>query len=325
MPALKDLNTSVSYPAAMTDIAFAIDAEMQRHVAGWLRDLGAVRRLAENTSAAYQRDLGQFLRFLSGHSGGEVTVAVLKELRAADFRAFMASRRKQDVGSRSLARSLSALKSFFGYLEREGVVGNEALNLVRSPKTGKSLPKALTVPEARATLAATAELEEKPWVAARDMAVLALCYGAGLRISEALSLSRSDLDGAALRVTGKGGKTRLVPLLAQVRQSIDTYLGLCPFTLTPTQKLFRGEKGGVLSPRLIQLRMAELRGALGLPPSATPHALRHSFATHLLSRGGDLRAIQELLGHASLSTTQIYTAVDTDRLLASYRAAHPRG
>ena len=168
-------------------------------------------------------------------------------------------------------------------------------------------------------------MEDRPWVAARDMAVLSLCYGAGLRISEALAITRGDLEDMALRVTGKGGKIRLVPLIEAVRRSIDTYLELCPFNLWPEEPLFRGVKGGVLSPRLIQLRVVELRSALGLPPSATPHALRHSFATHLLSRGGDLRAIQELLGHASLSTTQIYTAVDTDRLLDSYRKAHPRG
>jgi integrase/recombinase XerC len=168
-------------------------------------------------------------------------------------------------------------------------------------------------------------MEENPWIAARDVAVLSLCYGAGLRIAEALSLSRADLEGTALRVTGKGGKTRLVPLIGSVREAIAAYLKLCPFPLTPSQKMFRGAKGGELSPRLIQLRVVQLRAALGLPPAATPHALRHSFATHLLGRGGDLRAIQELLGHASLSSTQIYTAVDTDRLLAAYRSAHPRG
>jgi integrase/recombinase XerC len=256
--------------------------------------------------------------------GGAVSLASLRDMRGADVRAFMASRRDEGVEPRSLARGLSAIKSFFRYLEREGVLATEALNIVRTPKAKKSLPKALTVLEAKATIAMTDELEDRPWVAARDMAVLSLCYGAGLRISEALSLSRADLEGPALRVTGKGGKTRLVPLIDSVRSSVETYLGLCPFPLTPSQPLFRGVKGGVLSPRLIQLRVAQLRGALGLPPSATPHALRHSFATHLLGRGGDLRAIQELLGHASLSTTQIYTAVDTERLLDAYRAAHPR-
>jgi integrase/recombinase XerC len=224
-----------------------------------------------------------------------------------------------------LARSLSAIKSFFRFLEREGVLATEALNTLRAPKAKKSLPKALTVREAKATITATEEMEDRPWVAARDIAVLTLCYGAGLRISEALSLSRADLEGPTLRVTGKGGKTRLVPLIDPVRAAVETYLGLVPFKLTPSQPLFRGVKGGVLSPRLIQMRMAVLRSALGLPPGATPHALRHSFATHLLGRGGDLRAIQELLGHASLSTTQIYTAIDTDRLLEAYRAAHPRG
>jgi len=309
----------------MVDLAYAADDAIKRQIAGWQRDLGAVRRLAPNTLEAYTRDLAQFLNFLSSHTGGPVTVAALKDLRPADIRAFLASRRGENLTSRSLARSLSAQKSFFRYLEREGVLATEAFNVVRTPKLPKSLPRALTVAEAKTAISTTAEMEETPWVAARDIAVLSLCYGAGLRISEALSLSRADLEGSAMRVIGKGGKTRLVPLIAAVRAAIDEYLKLCPFTLTPSQPIFRGEKGGVLSPRLIQLRVAQLRGALGLPPSATPHALRHSFATHLLGRGGDLRAIQELLGHASLSTTQIYTGVDTERLMQSYRAAHPRG
>jgi integrase/recombinase XerC len=309
----------------MVSTALLVDPEVERLVALWQRDLGAVRRLAAKTLEAYSRDAAQFLTFLARHTGGAVRVATLRDLRVADFRAFMAARRAESLGSRSLARALSAIKSFFRFLEREGVVATEALNVARAPKAGRSLPKPLTVTEAKAALSTIAEMEDRPWVAARDIAVLSLCYGAGLRISEALSLSRADLDGPALRVTGKGGKTRLVPLIAPVRTAIEDYLGLCPFKLTPTQPLFRGVKGGTLSPRMIQLRVAQLRGALGLPPSATPHALRHSFATHLLGRGGDLRAIQELLGHASLSTTQIYTAVDTDRLLDAYRAAHPRG
>jgi integrase/recombinase XerC len=309
----------------MTDTAFLVDETVQRQLAGWQRDLGAVRRLAPKTLEAYAGDLSAFLAFLAGHTGGPVSLATLKNMRAADIRAYMARRREDDLQSRSLARALSAIKSFFRFLEREGVMATEALNVIRTPKAKKSLPKALTVLEARATIATTGEMEERPWVAARDMAVLSLCYGAGLRISEALAVSRADLDSGVLRVIGKGGKTRMVPLIDAVRASIETYLKLCPFALTPTQPLFRGIKGGTLSPRLIQMRVVELRSALGLPPSATPHALRHSFATHLLGRGGDLRAIQELLGHASLSTTQIYTAVDTDRLLESYRAAHPRG
>lgn len=309
----------------MVDSAFATDEFIRAQIGAWQRELGSVRRLAVNTLTAYGRDLDQFLQFLAGHAGGPVTLAVLKELRGADIRAFMAQRRNESLGSRSLARVLSALKSFFRFLEREGVLASEALNVIRTPKQPKSLPKALTVIEARRTISSTEEMEERPWVAARDMAVLSLCYGAGLRIAEALALTRADLEASTLRVTGKGGKVRMVPLIEAVRKAIELYLELCPFKSWPEEPLFRGVKGGVLSPRLIQLRVAQLRGALGLPPSATPHALRHSFATHLLGRGGDLRAIQELLGHASLSTTQIYTAVDTDRLLESYRKAHPRG
>ncbi|MGN6486261.1 MAG: tyrosine recombinase XerC [Devosia sp.] len=304
--------------------AHLTDATIRNHIGNWQRDLGAVRRLADNTLEAYLGDLGLFLGFLAGHTGGEVTMATLRELRAADIRAFLATRRNDDIGARSLARELSAIKSFFGYLEREAILATEALSTVRTPKQPRALPRPLTVEEARATVSTVDELEDIPWIAARDMAVISLCYGAGLRISEALAVTRADLEASALRVTGKGGKTRLVPLIAPVRQAIDAYLGLCPYRPEPTEPLFRGAKGGVLSPRLIQLRLQNLRGALGLPPTATPHALRHSFATHLLGRGGDLRAIQELLGHASLSTTQIYTAVDTERLLDAYRNAHPR-
>lgn len=309
----------------MVDSAFATDEFVRSQLAAWQRELGSVRRLAANTLEAYGRDVDQFLSFLAGHAGGPVTLQTLKELRGADIRAFMAQRRSESLASRSLARVLSALKSFFRFLEREGVLATEALNVIRTPKLPKSLPKALTVIEARRTTTEVLEQGEEPWVAARDMAVLSLCYGAGLRISEALAVTRGDLESQVIRVTGKGGKIRMVPLIQAVRKSIDLYLELCPFKSWPEEPLFRGVKGGVLSPRLIQLRMANLRSALGLPPSATPHALRHSFATHLLGRGGDLRAIQELLGHASLSTTQIYTAVDTDRLLESYRKAHPRG
>lgn len=309
----------------MVDSAFATDDVIRNQLALWQRELGSVRRLAANTLEAYGRDVDQFLSFLAGHTGGPVTLDTIRELRGADIRAFMAERRAESLGSRSLARVLSALKSFFRFLEREGVVATAALDVIRTPKIPKSLPKALTVAEARGAIAATEEMEDRPWIAARDMAVLSLCYGAGLRIAEALALTGSDLESQTLRVTGKGGRVRLVPLIDSVRRAVELYISLTPFKKTPDEPLFRGLRGGVLSPRLIQLRVVQLRAALGLPPSATPHALRHSFATHLLSRGGDLRSIQELLGHASLSTTQIYTAVDTDRLLESYRKAHPRG
>src|SRR4051812_28410287 len=222
----------------MTDTAMLTDAAITAQIAAWMRDLGSVRRLAAKTLEAYQRDLAQFVNFLALHTGGAVSVATLRDMRAADLRAFMATRRQDGVEARSLARALSAIKSFFRFLEREGVLSTEALNTLRTPKAKKSLPKALTVLEAKATIAMTDELEDRPWVAARDMAVLSLCYGAGLRISEALALSRADLEGPTLRVTGKGGKTRLVPLIDAARQSVETYLRLCPFPLTPSQPVF---------------------------------------------------------------------------------------
>jgi integrase/recombinase XerC len=308
----------------MTDSAFATDEFIRAQIAAWQRELGAVKRLAPKTLEAYGRDIGQFMSFLAGHMGGPVSLKSLQEMRGADIRAFMAQRRSETLGSRSLARVLSALKSFFGFLERENILATEAMNVIRTPKIGRSLPKALTVIEAKETIATTGAMEEEPWVGARDMAVISLLYGAGLRISEALAVTSADLESDVLRVTGKGGKIRMVPLIAPVRKAIELYRSLAPFQPEADEPLFRGVRGGVLAPRLIQLRMEQLRSALGLPPTATPHALRHSFATHLLGKGGDLRTIQELLGHASLSSTQIYTAVDTERLLESYVNAHPR-
>lgn len=308
----------------MTDTGFALSDTLKRLRAEWLAELSAIRRLSPKTVEAYTRDLDQLMAFLSGHIGGTVDLPDLKTLRPADLRAFLAARHRDGVGSSSLARGLSGIKSFFAHLERNGVMALEALSVIRTPKRPPTLPRALTVTEAKSAIDAVEDLEDHPWVAARDTAVIALCYGAGLRISEALALTRRDLDGQSLRVVGKGGRVRLVPLIAAVREAISQYLKLCPFALSASEPMFRGVKGGPLSPRLIQLRLEALRGALGLPTSATPHALRHSFATHLLGRGGDLRAIQELLGHASLSTTQIYTHVDTERLLEAYAKAHPR-
>lgn len=309
----------------MSDFATFTADDLRKALVGWVRHLGAVRRLSPKTVEAYQRDLSQLMSFLAKHLGGPVSLKDLKNLRTADLRAFMADRRSDNVSSRALARMLSATKNFFSWAERQGVKLSEAPQLISTPKSPKSLPRALTVTEARNTIDMTDDLESRPWVAARDMAVLSLCYGAGLRIAEALAVTATDLSGGTLRVTGKGGKTRIVPLIAPVITSIETYRSICPYHPRPGDPIFRGVRGGVLSPRLIQQRMSQLRGALGLPPSASPHALRHSFATHLLGKGGDLRAIQELLGHASLSSTQIYTAVDTDHLLDAYRKAHPRG
>lgn len=308
----------------MTDAAFATSDQLRSLIGDWRVHLRAVRRLAPKTLEAYTRDLEQCLGFLAGHVGGPIGLRELDGLRPADFRAFLAHRRRASVSSRSLARTLSGLKSFLGFLEQKGLVRNEAINALTPPKRDRKLPKPLNKTEARATIDMAADPATPSWVQARDVAVLTLCYGAGLRISEALAISRADLAADALTVTGKGNKPRMVPLIAPVRQSITQYLSLLPIALDDDAPIFRGVKGGQLSPRIVQQKMARLRGALGLPQSATPHALRHSFATHLLSGGGDLRTIQELLGHASLSTTQIYTAVEPEHLLTVYRRAHPR-
>ncbi|RDE09602.1 tyrosine recombinase XerC [Pelagibacterium lacus] len=308
----------------MTDTGFAIAAPLRAHITDWRRELETARRLSPRTFEAYGRDLDQFMAFLARHMGGPVTLDDLRSLRPADLRAFLADRRRRQAGSRTLARSLSGIKSFFTHLERNDVLALEALSVIRTPRLPRTLPKPLTPLQAKAVIPHILEDEDRPWVAARDAAVVALCYGAGLRISEALALTRSDLDSASLRITGKGNKVRLVPLIAPVRAAIEDYLKLCPHALAADEPMFRGIKGGPLNPRLIQSRIEKLRRALGLPASATPHALRHSFATHLLAKGGDLRAIQDLLGHASLSTTQIYTHIDSERLLDAYRAAHPR-
>ena len=307
---------------------FEPSRDVSAEVASWLAYLGAERRMSPKTVDSYRRDVSQFLRFLAEHLGGAPTLKQLAKLAPPDVRAFMAARRNEGVGSRSLMRCLAGIRSFTRFLERKGKGRVAAVTAVRAPKVPKTLPKPLAVSAAvRITSTDLREGETREqWIIARDAAVLTLLYGSGLRLSEALSLKRSDArpNTEALVVTGKGRKKRMVPVLPQVVKAIDEYLELCPFHLKPEGPLFVGARGGTLSPRIVQLAMARLRGALGLADSATPHALRHSFATHLLARGGDLRAIQELLGHASLSTTQIYTAVDTDRLLEVYVSAHPR-
>jgi len=286
--------------------------------------------MSPKTVEAYERDVRQFLGFLTEHAGELVTLKSLAAIEPRDVRAFMASRRAGGIGSRSLMRSLAGARSFARFLECNGKGKVGALSAVRAPKVPKTLPKPISVDAAKQLTDTDlrAGEEREPWVLARDAAVLALLYGSGLRISEALGLTREAVPapgkGDAITVTGKGNKTRMVPVLPRVLELIAEYVSLCPYDLPDTKPIFLGAKGGPLSPRIVQLTMARLRGALGLAETATPHALRHSFATHLLARGGDLRAIQELLGHASLSTTQIYTAVDTEQLLSVYRSAHPR-
>lgn len=291
----------------------------------WLASLKYERRAAALTREAYARDIGQFAAFLTDHLGSPATISDLESLPAADFRAFLAKRRLQGAESRSLARQLSALRSFYRFAERNHLFRNPALSAIQSPKIPHSVPKPLSVTAAAAVAAgdALATAETPAWIVARDHAVLTLLYACGLRISEAVNLTLRESRSDPLVIIGKGNKTRLVPVLPAARAALARYEELCPFALKPGEPLFRGARGGPLSPRIVQLAIERMRGALGLPDSATPHALRHSFATHLLGNGADLRVIQELLGHASLSTTQVYTEVNRAHLLAQYRKAHP--
>jgi integrase/recombinase XerC len=290
----------------------------------WLESLKSERRMAAKTVEAYARDVSQFGRFLMDHLGQPASSADLAGLTTADFRSFMARRRKGGVESRTLARQLSAIRSFFRFAERNNHFANAALSALRAPKLSHSVPKPLNIHAARQVAAADAlSTDETPkWVEARDRAVLTLLYACGLRISEAIGLTLSQSKNTPLVITGKGGKTRIAPVLPRVREVFDAYVALCPFALKPGEPMFRGIRGGPLNARNIQLLIERMRGVLNLPDTATPHALRHSFATHLLGNGADLRVIQELLGHASLSSTQIYTEVDRTHLLEQYRKAH---
>jgi len=295
--------------------------------ADWLASLARERRLSPLTVEAYERDTRQFLQFLTGHCGGPPGIADIAALRPADLRSFLARRRNDGAGARTLGRGLAGIRSLLRFLEKRGLASAAGAAALRAPRQPKSLPKPLTAQDALRVVSAEAQLTEEPWIAARNAAVLTLLYGSGLRISEALGLRGGDLASSAdrvLRITGKGGKTRIVPVLPAAFEAVAHYRRLCPYHLAVDRPLFRGARGGPLAPAVLQRDMRRLRSALGLPDTATPHALRHSFATHLLGRGGDLRAIQELLGHSSLSTTQIYTGVDTERLLEAYDAAHPR-
>ncbi len=308
---------------------FPAKPDLAQSIRAWLSRLAFERRASPKTLQAYARDLRQFTQFLVDHLGEPADCAAFAALAPMDIRAFLAARRRQGIESRSLMRQLAALRGFARHLAQEGHGDAAAFFAVRGPRTSKTLPRPIAPDDARAT--ATVEARgvsaREPWILARDAAVLGLLYGAGLRISEALGIRAGDApvgERDSVLVTGKGGKQRAVPVIAPVRAAIADYRAQCPYVLNDDEPLFVGARGGPLSARVVQLAMAELRGALGLPDSATPHALRHSFATHLLAGGGDLRAIQELLGHASLSTTQIYTRIDASRIMESYNALHPR-
>ena len=293
----------------------------------FLSHLSGERRLAEKTVEAYQRDISAFLGFMASHLDEALHLAKLAELKPMDFRAYLAHRRRGDspLSPASVQRQLSAIRTYYRYLERRWDVKNAALPLIKGPRAKRPLPKPLSVVGAKELISEGTLTGDKPWVDARNIAVLTLCYGAGLRISEALGLTAADLPlGHALSLTGKGGKTRLVPILPAIRKSLEKYIRLCPYPVSQNQPIFRGVRGGPLRAEIIQKEVRKLRGALGLPETATPHALRHSFATHLLAGGGDLRTIQQLLGHESLSTTQRYTEVDAAALMNVHRKAHPR-
>jgi len=289
----------------------------------WLATLKSERRLAPLTLEAYIRDITQFGTFLQEHLGGSASVAHLSSLDASDFRSFLARRRNDGIESRSLARQLSAIRSFFRHAERNGHFKCAALSAVRTPKIPHAVPRPLTEEQSHILVTEPGLEHDEPWIQARDMAVLTLLYGCGLRISEALNLTVRQSESNPMTVLGKGGKARLVPLVPAAVEAIRNYRKLAPMPLLPSQPLFRGAKGGQLSPRIIQLLMERLRGAMNLPDTATPHALRHSFASHLLGNGADLRVIQDLMGHASLSSTQIYTEVNRKHLLEQYRKAFP--
>lgn len=306
----------------------ALGADLGTAVKGWLAHLEHERAASANTCQSYERDVRQFIGFLKGHLGHMPCLGDLERLDAKTVRAFLSARRKGGAVSRTLSRTLSALRMFFRWLEAQDTVKNRAVAQVALPKVPHSVPKPLNRDAAADVVGAPGTgYEAEDWICLRDRAVLLLLYGCGLRISEALSLTPRDAPGQGrdvLHIKGKGGKERMVPVLTIVSEAIADYVAACPFPLLADGPLFVGARGGPLSPRLIQLAMARLREELELPETATPHALRHSFATHLLSSGADLRQIQELLGHASLSTTQIYTEVDRERLLAVYDKAHPR-
>jgi integrase/recombinase XerC len=293
----------------------------------WIAHLRDERRFATNSVDAYARDVEAFLNFLSGHLGGEPTGRDLAQIEPRDLRAYLAHRRQgpDALSDRSISRALAAIRSFYRYLERRHGLANARLALVRGPRLKRTLPRPVSEAAARDLITEAKEAAAQEWIGARDAALVTLLYAAGLRISEALALKGADRPlPETLRVHGKGGKQRLVPLLAAAREAVERYAALCPYALEEDAPLFRAVRGGAMTARMAQALMQHLRGRLGLPSSATPHALRHAFATHLLANGGDLRAIQDLLGHESLSTTQSYTGVEAQKILRAYRAAHPR-
>ena len=308
----------------MTESPLPVTSDLAEAITRWQEWFAHVRRGSAHTLISYANDIRHFCEFLSDHLGARVSVDALSRLEVRDIRAWLAHR-APDYENTSTARALSTVKSFYRYLEKEGMLTNSAIFHIRGPKLKKSLPKALAVEQAQQALDTIGTQHDDDWVNKRDVALLVLIYGCGLRISEALSLNYRDIPkGDSVSITGKGNKQRNVPVLPLVREAIGEYVAACPYPFTAAAPLFLGTRGKALDPAIFQLQLRKLRHALNLPESTTPHAFRHSFATHLLSNGSDLRSIQELLGHASLSTTQRYTHIDKTRLMQAYKSAHPR-
>jgi integrase/recombinase XerC len=303
-----------------------IDSSLHGHIEKWQDWLTHQKAMSKHTIIAYEIDLRHFLAFVGKHVGEEVSAAHLENLSLRDFRSWLSTRYNEEFTATSNARALSVIRNFFRYLEKYGVLVNSAASHVRTPKLPKALPKALPESQAISSLDNVGALHKEDWVRLRDVALLTLIYGCGLRISEALALTSNDIPGQASAITlkGKGNKERMVPVIPQIHMAIAEYKKACPYNLAKNEPLFRGTRGKPLNPAIFQKEIRLLRGSLGLPDSATPHAFRHSFATHLLASGGDLRTIQELLGHTDLSTTQRYTKVDHERLMSVYQKAHPR-
>lgn len=298
--------------------------ELEPLIKSWQDHLISEKRVSVHTHEAYLRDLIKFLSFLSEYIGKSPTKKILEALKPADFRSYLAARRRDGLTPASMARSFSAVRSFYKYQRRNGILKNDAIDAVSSPKLKHRLPRPISEEAAKRAIKEVGDFANDNWVALRDIAVLTLLYGCGLRVAEALSLNKGDLDkGDIMTVVGKRNKERLVPLLPAVVEAVEQYLKACPKDIKQGEPLFIGVRGKRLNARNVQLAMQKVRASLGLPSTATPHALRHSFATHLLTAGGDLRTIQELLGHADLSTTQHYTDVDTAYLLDVYNNAHP--
>ncbi|WP_262693946.1 tyrosine recombinase XerC [Kordiimonas aquimaris] len=317
----QDTTASAFNEASLTNVHADLSAMIKR----WRRYLETERRMSQHTLIAYGHDLGSFLRFLSIYKGEMITTALLESLQVREFRAFLAARRADGLSAASTARTLSSVRNLYRYLARAESIENDAIDAVQAPKVPHRIPRPLTEEATKSAIETLPELVTDDWVAARNVAVISLLYGCGLRISEALALSGDDRPrGDTMRIIGKRGKERVVPVLPVVQDAIETYTQQCPFALKPDGPLFVGKRGGRLNPRIIQSAMQDVRAALALPETATPHALRHSFATHLLSRGGDLRTIQELLGHSDLKATQVYTEVDSARIRDVYDQAFKR-